>query len=137
MSYLAVAVIGIIFAHCTKERNVSKMPDSKLPSNSQPSGLSQKEATDIAKRKLHELGDKHDWVLLEKKTLEKEFGWIFFYDSKTHMDTGNSDDKVPGTAPFIVERKAGKVFMLPSSMPPAAAIRSFEKKWEEKFGGSH
>jgi hypothetical protein len=30
-----------------------------------------------------------EFVLIESSTIERPFGWVFFYDSKKHRETGN------------------------------------------------
>ena len=44
-------------------------------------------------------------ALLDDKTLEKEFGWIFFYTTKRYLETGDFRDMVGGNAPFIIDKE--------------------------------
>jgi hypothetical protein len=48
-------------------------------------------------------------VLLDQYTIERSFGWVFFYDSKRHNETGNFRDAVAGNAPIVVTRADGRV----------------------------
>jgi hypothetical protein len=48
-----------------------------------------------------------DYIVLENKTIEKEWGWIFFYQSKTYIESGNFQDMLSGNAPIIVNRSTG------------------------------
>jgi Immunity protein 35 len=40
-------------------------------------------------------------------TMETEFGWIFFGNSKKYLETGEFQHTIPGNAPFIVDRGMG------------------------------
>jgi hypothetical protein len=51
-------------------------------------------------------------VLVDCKTREEDFGWVFFYNSKAFLDTHDNSERVAGNAPFIVERNAGTVVQL-------------------------
>jgi Immunity protein 35 len=55
-------------------------------------------------------------VVLEEKTIEKEYGWIFFYDSMKSLE-GDERYLIAGNAPLIVEKNDGSVHELPS-IPP-------------------
>lgn len=35
-------------------------------------------------------------------------GWVFFYDSKRHQETGNISDLLAGNAPILVDRDTGE-----------------------------
>ena len=46
-------------------------------------------------------------VLLEQETIERPFGWIFFYESKKFRDTGTFGYKLLGNVPVLVHRRGG------------------------------
>ena len=48
-------------------------------------------------------------VLLEKYTIKKNYGYIFFYNSKKKFDNPESETEIIGNAPFLIESKAGRV----------------------------
>jgi hypothetical protein len=68
-------------------------------------------------------------VILDHKTLEKSFGWVFFYAPQAYLTSNNPADLVPGTAPIIVNLK-GKVTQLNSSINPTKAIADYERDWK-------
>jgi len=50
------------------------------------------------------------WVVLEEYTIEREWGWVMFYDSKLHHDTDDTQYLVLGNTPYVVRRSDGKIF---------------------------
>ena len=46
-------------------------------------------------------GDK--LVVIDEETIEKEYGWIFFFDSLRHLETRDDSYLIAGNAPIIVE----------------------------------
>jgi len=64
-------------------------------------------------------------VLLENRTLERAFGWVFFYDSKRHAETGSIRDAIAGNAPIVVT-KDGQVHKTGTAHPVEYYLRKFE-----------
>ena len=50
-------------------------------------------------------------ALFENATLERDFGWVFFYESE------HRDELLAGNAPFIVDRRNGSVHMTGTARP--------------------
>jgi len=48
-------------------------------------------------------------VILEDLTQEHDFGWVFFYNSKKYIESGDFRDALAGNAPLIVDRKSGQI----------------------------
>ncbi|MDX2241943.1 MAG: YrhB domain-containing protein [Leptolyngbyaceae cyanobacterium bins.302] len=48
-------------------------------------------------------------VLLDEATIERNFGWVFFYDSSKHIETGELRDAIAGNAPIIVNKYDGSI----------------------------
>ena len=84
----------------------------------------------IAKASTHD----HDMVIQEKKTEERDFGWVFFYTTRKFLETGDKKYLVPGNAPLVVEREDGSTHFLGTSLPPNRAIERFEQAWRERHG---
>ncbi len=83
----------------------------------------------IANLTILNISTKHNFVILEDKTIERDFGWVFFYVTKEYLETMNPKFLVPGTAPVVVHKKDGSVLHLPTSLPPMRAIEEYEKEW--------
>jgi hypothetical protein len=86
------------------------------------------EATQIALRhvkgKEQEVGC--ELVLLKDKTLERQFGWVFFYDSRLHAETGDFRHALAGNAPIVVMRGDGKIHETGTALPLEEYLRQFE-----------
>jgi hypothetical protein len=65
-------------------------------------------------------------VILDNQTIEKEYGWIFFYNSKKFLETGNFRDGLVGNSPVLVERDTGKIHELGTANPVSESIKKFE-----------
>ena len=40
------------------------------------------------------------WVVLDEHTIERDWGWVVFYDSRRHQETGDFRFAVAGTPRF-------------------------------------
>lgn len=109
------------------------IPAQKLPAQSDSRTAicitDQQQALAIAQRTVAALSTKYAFTVVENETIEKEFGWVFFYTTQAYLESGSPSDLVPGNGPFVVEKADGAVTMLPSSMTPDQAIAQFEAKW--------
>ena len=97
-------------------------------------GITFEQAMDIAKDEIAREAGSLELVIEEAKTIERPFGWVFFYTTRRYLDTGNEEYLMPGNSPLIVERYEGKVTVLSSSVLPEMAIEEYEKQWMEKRG---
>lgn len=43
-------------------------------------------------------------AIIDARTIEREFGWVFFYDSTDYLRTGDRDKRLLGNAAVIVNR---------------------------------
>lgn len=43
------------------------------------------------------------------ETIEGDFGWVFFYTSKRHLESGDFRDGLAGNAPIIVSKLDGSL----------------------------
>ncbi|MEG4477747.1 YrhB domain-containing protein [Microcoleus sp. M2_C2] len=48
-------------------------------------------------------------AIVASATLERPFGWVFFYESREYLDTGAASSRLAGNAPFFVNRLTGEV----------------------------
>ena len=47
--------------------------------------------------------------LIDSETIEKPFGWVFFYNSQKYLETGELREMLAGNAPFIVDKSNGEI----------------------------
>lgn len=68
-----------------------------------------------------------DCALVESETIEKPYGWCFFGQTRTFLETGDIGTMLIGTGGFIVERKDGRVFEFGSAYPRETWIANYER----------
>lgn len=61
--------------------------------------------------------DDCELVLLDSSTIERSFGWVFFYQSKRYLETGEMSDALAGNAPILVEKAGGRIHTLGTALP--------------------
>ena len=74
--------------------------------------MNKHEAKILVESELERTKDKYnpiDCVVLEEETIEKSWGWVFFYQSKAYVETGDFREMLGGNAPIIVNRNTGKL----------------------------
>ena len=69
--------------------------------------MNRQEAQKLVENELENTKDIYspiDCVILESKTIERGWGWVFFYQSKAYVETGDFRNMLAGNAPIIVNR---------------------------------
>jgi hypothetical protein len=69
-------------------------------------------------------------VVMDDRTIEREFGWVFFYQSQEHLDTGDLGTVLAGNAPLIVDRRDGSIHPTGTAYPVDRYIAEYERKRE-------
>jgi len=72
--------------------------------------------------------DDDELVIVRDETIEKDYGWIFFYNSKKYQRTGELSDRLAGNGPVLFEKDSGQMHHLGTHHPPDELIREFEAK---------
>src|SRR5688572_834819 len=87
-------------------------------------------AMDLALAHLAKLvpADDKEIVLLENQTIERPFGWVFFYDTKAYVEGGDFRDALLGNAPLIVDRHDGSVHETGTGEPVEFYISQYERQ---------
>jgi Immunity protein 35 len=93
--------------------------------------ITQFEALELVSLTLRKLTTpKNPLVVLSAQTIEKPFGWIFFYNSKRFLETGLFRDRLAGAGPIVVHKIDGKVELV-----GASTWSEFIEKYESRFLG--
>jgi hypothetical protein len=73
--------------------------------------ITRDEAIDIAVSHLKHMSTRSgiELQLMDKETLEKDFGWVFCYDSQAYISSGDLSQALAGNAPFIVDECDGTI----------------------------
>jgi hypothetical protein len=58
---------------------------------------------------------------------EHDFGWLYFYDSAAHAESGRMNDAVAGNAPLIVDKTDGKLYVTGTAHPVDYYLDEFRR----------
>jgi hypothetical protein len=72
-------------------------------------------------------------VILDDRTIEREFGWVFFYQSEEFVLHERDGARLFGNAPIIVSRQTGRASLTDTSFPIQDLIDAFETLRAERF----
>lgn len=67
-------------------------------------------------------------VILDDKTIERDFGWVFFYESREYLDTGQFGFRMLGNAPIIIDRRDGSLHVTGTAQPVEHYIAAYERR---------
>lgn len=68
----------------------------------------------------------HPLALLEDRALVLPYGWVFFYQSRRFLETGDPIEAVAGNAPLLVTR-AGELYETGTAHRLETYLREFER----------
>ncbi len=90
--------------------------------------LTKDEALEIVKSRLDEMSPSDDvYVVVDEGTIEKPYGWVFFYNSKTYLETDDYRYQLAGNGPVIVNKSNGTAEFFGASESPEVLIAEYEK----------
>jgi len=101
------------------DRSVTHMIKYLSLRQSTPIAISKGEAMRIALGYIEQLQRENgiELELLEGETIERSFGWIFFYQSKCYLQSGCLSDALAGYAPIVVARADGRIHVTGTARP--------------------
>jgi hypothetical protein len=79
-----------------------------------------------AQEYIDNLGEDVPLKLVEDATIEKTFGWVFFYNSAKYLESGSFSDALMGNAPIIVGRD-GAIHVTGTAHPIEHYLSEFER----------
>ena len=65
-------------------------------------------------------------VVLEEDTLDLPYGWVFFYQNRAYVETGDVQHAFAGNAPIIFNRLSGEYRVTGTAHPLQHYLREFE-----------
>ena len=68
-----------------------------------------------------------DLVLESEKTMDTDVGWVFFYNSREFVETGDPRASVIGNAPLLIDGRTGLVHLLGTERPVEAYIDDYRR----------
>jgi hypothetical protein len=87
------------------------------------------EAAAVAERHLNRAvtDPRDELVVLTESAVGKPYGWVFFYQTRMFLETGDHDYLLAGNGPVVVKHD-GTVHTLGSARPPGEEIADFEAR---------
>ena len=73
-------------------------------------------------------------VIMPERTIAKEYGWIFQYETQKHRETGELQYALAGDFPIVVEKTTGKVMPLQRTMESVSNLEEAIKEFEQTLG---
>ena len=92
--------------------------------------IDKQEAYRIANDKIINMHRLYDFEvrIIDEATLEYDFGWVFFYNSKDYLENGNFSSCLAGNAPIIVDRYNGSVHITGTARQISFYVDEYVKK---------
>jgi hypothetical protein len=66
--------------------------------------------------------------VLDELTIEKDYGWIFLYDSRQHIETNDDKYEILGNGPVLVQKSDGGVRRFGTARPIEYYIAEYERQ---------
>jgi hypothetical protein len=91
--------------------------------------ISPEEAKEIAQNALHKTRSRIDneLVIQDKFTVEFETGWVFYYQSRKYLETGDILFRLMGNGPIIIDKEEGLAYQAGTGEPVQYWIEEFKK----------
>jgi hypothetical protein len=102
-----------------------------------PAPLTKVEAREIAANELKQKSPPDDlFVICDEETIERLFGWVFFFQSERFLRTGEFRDRLAGNGPIMVNKYDATIEFGGTAMPPEYWIKEYERRRTSKRKGS-
>ena len=96
--------------------------------------LTQSQARELVARQLDAFPDYDDLggcVILDEHTIERSWGWVFFYNSRKYVETNEFEHALFGNAPYIVNRFDGSMHVTGTARPTEHYIAEYESQIDD------
>ena len=65
-------------------------------------------------------------TIVDSQTIERSYGWVFFYQSNAYLETQDPGFALAGNAPLIVARATGAVTVTGTAQPAEYYLAQYE-----------
>ena len=89
--------------------------------------ITKKKAIEIVEEYLEKEFPRYNLVLMMEHTVEFEYGWVFFYQTKEYVETKDYLQMLEGNAPIIINKNDGGLHVTGTSSPVEKYIRDYIK----------
>jgi Immunity protein 35 len=94
--------------------------------------LRKSEALELVSKNLEEKSSEAvQFVVQEESTIEKPWGWIFFYQSKKYLETGIFTHRLAGNGPVFVNKETGEMHFFGGVPSLDVILADYEKRLRE------
>jgi ribonuclease HI len=96
--------------------------------------LTKEEAWDLALKHIQRHPSPVTNAMLDYHTIERPFGWVFSYNSKKFLDTGDIRFRLFGNVPVLVNKHNNEVVWITGHKKEERLeqIDEYERKWIER-----
>ena len=95
--------------------------------------LTYEECLAIATKKAEELSTvKSPVEIWKEKSTEKEFGWVFYPETKAFLETRDEMKRAPGISPILVNKFDSSCEIAPASVGFEIFLADFESKFHDQ-----
>jgi hypothetical protein len=85
-------------------------------------------ALNIFTKKLNEMSIVAGVELALMNIREEDFGWIFLYQAKSYVETGDTTGVIVGNAPIIIDKLDGSVHITGTAYPLKHYIEEYRRE---------
>ena len=91
--------------------------------------LDQKQARKIAQEYLDDRICTQDekFDIVDEATIERDFGWVFFYETREYVESGDEMARAVGNAPLLVDRRSGELHVTGTGRDVEHYIKMYEQ----------
>jgi hypothetical protein len=68
-----------------------------------------------------------DLVIADEHTIERAWGWVFFYNTRRYLETREFRYRLAGNGPYIVNRHTGELRAAGAARPIEYYIAEYER----------
>jgi len=72
--------------------------------------------------------DKPEMIILDEHTVEKDYGWVFYWTSRPWHETGDFQYAIAGNGPILISRADGALYQCGSAAPLEEGIQEQEQR---------
>ena len=90
--------------------------------------ITRAEARDLAEAYVEnvDLPDSDIAIVLDDATIEKSWGWVFFYNSRKFIEIDDFSSQLAGNCPLIIERSSGQLLETGTARPIDFYLLNYE-----------
>jgi hypothetical protein len=93
-----------------------------------PDMLTREQARELVAREVcGPFGNDDELIFIDEHTIERAWGWMFFYTSRKWHETGDVMHAVAGNAPILVERESGRLITTGTARSPEHYLQNYER----------